>query len=113
MVIEPFEPGDRERCAQLLVDEFRDTAPEAWPELGKARETVDECLAEGPVLVARDGDVVAWVGARPAYARVWELHPMVVARGSQRRGIGRALIAAIERVAATRGALTMTLGSDD
>jgi aminoglycoside 6'-N-acetyltransferase I len=38
---------------------------------------------------------------------------MVVGRAFQRRGIGRALVAAIEHVVADRGAMTLVLGSDD
>jgi aminoglycoside 6'-N-acetyltransferase I len=50
----------------------------------------------------------------PEYrGRVWELHPIVVRREDRRRGIGRALVAAFESEAATRGALTVTLGTDD
>ena len=104
----------RERCAQLLVDEFRDFAPDAWPSLERASETVEECMEQGPVLVARvDGAIAGWIGAHHAYGRVWELHPMVVARAHQRHGIGRALVAALDCVVAERGALTLVLGSDD
>jgi aminoglycoside 6'-N-acetyltransferase I len=102
------------QCAQLLVDGFRTLAPDAWPTLERARETVDECLAAGVVLVAHDGGTVAgWIGAQPAYGRVWELHPLVIAEAMQRHGLGRELVAAVERQAAARGALTMVLGSDD
>jgi aminoglycoside 6'-N-acetyltransferase I len=117
VLIAPLDADDRTalaRCAQLLVDEFRTLAPDAWPTLDHARETVDECTAAGPVLVARDDDaIVGWIGGRPTYGRVWELHPLVVAGAHQRRGIGRALVAAIERAVAERGALTLVLGSDD
>jgi aminoglycoside 6'-N-acetyltransferase I len=114
----------RERLAELLVEGFRELAPDAWSTIEEARETVTECLGLGPVLVAHDDKrgavgasrgptVGGWVGARPAYSRVWELHPMVVAPTFQRRGVGRELVAAIERVVAERGAMTLVLGSDD
>jgi aminoglycoside 6'-N-acetyltransferase I len=62
-----------------------------------------------------DGDIVAgWVGGLPEYdGRVWELHPMVVRRDRRRQGIGRALVAAFESEARSRGAFTATLGTDD
>lgn len=112
--LDPNDRDARERLAALLVDGFRDFAPDAWPTLEKARETVAECIAEGPILVAHEAGVITgWVGARPTYSRVWELHPMVVDYAYRRHGVGRALVAAIERVVAERGALTLVLGSDD
>ncbi|HEY5947928.1 MAG TPA: GNAT family N-acetyltransferase [Kofleriaceae bacterium] len=104
----------RERCAQLLVEVFRDLAPDAWPTLAGARETVDECVQLGPVRLARaDDEIVGWIGGRPAFCRVWELHPLVVHASHQRRGIGRALVSDLERIVAARGAMTLILGSDD
>ena len=117
MEIRPLDPHDaevRERLAELLVEGFRKSAPDAWPTIEKARESVDECVEQGPILVAcAEGRIAGWVGARPTYSRVWELHPMVVDPAFQRGGVGRALVAAIERVVAERGAMTLVLGSDD
>jgi aminoglycoside 6'-N-acetyltransferase I len=112
--LDASDPIGRERCAQLLVDGFRELAPAAWPGLEQARETVDECLRCGIVRVARIADaIVGWIGGRHAYMRVWELHPMVVDPAQQRRGIGRALVADLERLVAEAGAMTLMLGSDD
>lgn len=112
--LDPEVSEQRETCAELLVDEFRDIAPDAWPTLEKARQTVDECLHIGAVRVARvDGAIVGWVGGHHVYSRVWELHPLVVARVAQRRGVGRALVADLEQLVAARGAMTLILGSDD
>lgn len=122
----------RGQCAELLVVAFRHSAPDAWPTIDKARATVDECLTSGAVRVARPARsasadeagrssaagtsseaIVGWVGARHSYMRVWELHPLVIDPAWQRRGIGRSLVADLERVVAARGAMTLTLGSDD
>jgi aminoglycoside 6'-N-acetyltransferase I len=112
--LEPAASAAHERCAELLVDEFREIAPDAWPTIEAAREAVDECLHSGPVRVARvDETIVGWIGGRHTFARVWELHPLVVARTAQKRGIGRALVADLERIVAARGAMTLVLGSDD
>ena len=76
----------------------------------------EAALAPGKVCrVARDADgrVLGWVGGRHAYARVWELHPLVVVPSAQGRGIGRALVADLEARVRERGALTLMLGSDD
>lgn len=70
----------------------------------------------GPVRVALDdsGHVLGWIGARPEYdGHVWEIHPVVVEEAARGRGIGRALLEDIERLAAERRVGTLRLGSDD
>lgn len=102
-----------EQAATLLVQEFDE--PSGWPTLDLARQEVTAVLREGFARAMLDEQVlVGWVGGLPEYrGRVYELHPMVVRREHRRRGIGRALAAAFEAEAATRGALTATLGTDD
>jgi aminoglycoside 6'-N-acetyltransferase I len=105
----------RKAAAQLLVDGFRDHWPDAYETRKEALETVDECRALGPVRAAvdADGEVIGWVGVRHNYARVWELHPLVVTGHAREQGVGRALVEAVEKLAADRGGLTLQLGSDD
>src|SRR5438128_7430698 len=110
--LRPDDDGAIRQAAQLLVDEFRTTAPEAWPTLDRALDDVREALAEGQICrVARatdaatgaDGAVLGWIAAAPQYdGHVWELHPLVVARAHQRRGIGRALVEDLEALVAAR-----------
>src|SRR6185503_5333947 len=103
----------REQAAALLVNDFEE--PRGWPTLVTAREEVAHVLEEGFARAALDDAILlGWVGGLPEYAgRVWELHPMVVARAHRRRGIGRTLVDAFEAEVRTRGALTITLGTDD
>jgi aminoglycoside 6'-N-acetyltransferase I len=105
--------GIRDQAADLLVGHF--DGPLAWPNLGAAREEVGRVLREGFARAMLNSEtLVGWVGGLPEYAgRVWELHPMVVHSDYRQRGIGRALVAAFESEALTRGALTVTLGTDD
>jgi aminoglycoside 6'-N-acetyltransferase I len=105
--------GTRERAANLLVEHFDE--PLGWPDLDSAYEEVARVLREGFARAMLDSQtLVGWVGGLPEYnGRVWELHPMVVHSEFRRRGIGRALVAAFESEARTRGALTVTLGTDD
>ncbi|MGH7675992.1 MAG: GNAT family N-acetyltransferase [Gemmatimonadales bacterium] len=97
----------------LLVEHFDE--PRGWATLPAAREEVARVTAEGFARAALDGDtLLGWVGGLPEYdGRVWELHPIVVRREHRRRGVGRALVGACEAEAARRGALTLTLGTDD
>jgi aminoglycoside 6'-N-acetyltransferase I len=60
-----------------------------------------------------DERLVGWIGAIMTYAHGWEIHPLVVAPGRQRRGIGSALLAQLETRARGDSVLTLFLGSDD
>src|SRR5215216_3181413 len=119
MQITDLQPSDAaavEQVAQALLVGFRETAPDAWPDLAAARNEVHKALESGKVCrVARDADgtVLGWIGGQHSYARVWELHPLVVIPSAQRRGIGRALVADLEVQVRQRGCLTILLGSDD
>ena len=104
-------------AAQLLVGEFSEHWPDAWPTLAAGEEEVGHALAPEKVAfaaLADDGALLGWIGGQPMYdGAVWELHPIVVDRAHQGRGIGRALVAALEGELAARGALTIWLGTDD
>ena len=107
-----------QQCAQLLVDGFKNDWPEAWPTLESALEEVHECLEPGKicrVALTPDSQVVGWIGGQDhGYdGNLWELHPMVVHTAYHGHGIGRALIADLETLVRARGALTLTLGTDD
>lgn len=103
----------RDQAAALLVEGFG--RPGGWPDHGSATDELERVLRDGFALGAVEEEtLLGWVGGLPEYdGRVWELHPMVVRQGHRRRGLGRALVAAFEREVASRGALTITLGTDD
>ena len=106
-----------EQAAELLVAEFAEHYPDAWPTMESAREEVEECLS--PDYLARgalggDGALVGWIGGRPSYrGRVWELHPLVVRHDQQGQGIGSMLVRDLERLVLGTGAHTLWLGVDD
>ncbi len=84
--------------------------------LEEAREEVHDALQPGKIcLAAYDdaGEMTGWIGGLHSYALVWELHPLVVHPSHQRRGIGRALVLALEDRIIAAGGLTIILGSDD
>jgi aminoglycoside 6'-N-acetyltransferase I len=104
-------------AAGLLVDGFREHAPDAWPNLEAALAEVREALADdrlGRVAVDDNGTPLGWVGGISQYeGHVWELHPLVVAPDWQGRGIGRALVEDLEVRVRERGGITLWAGTDD
>lgn len=103
--------------AMLLVEGFREFAPNAWPDLDAALEEVRESLAEdriSRVALAKEGKVLGWIGGIRQYGgNVWELHPLVVHTQFQRMGIGSALIRDLEQQVRERGGRVIWLGTDD
>lgn len=105
-----------EQVAELLIDAFAHI-----PDYLKTRE---EALAEiresfAPKRISRvaldeDGNAMGWIGGIEQYdGNVYELHPLAVKPGVQRRGVGRALVSDFEEQVRQRGALTIMLGTDD
>ena len=118
MEINDLSPNDEEAIAQvarIVVEAFRDHTP-SWPDLASADAEVRESFAEDRLSrVARvDGVVVGWIGGVREYdGHAWELHPLAVDPARQGEGVGRALVADLERQVAARGATTLYLGADD
>jgi aminoglycoside 6'-N-acetyltransferase I len=120
MQIVDLHPDDQaaiDQTAALLVEGFRQHAPDAWPDLESALEEVRESF--GPNRISRvaldeSGAVIGWIGGASRYSgNVWELHPLVVRPDHQGQGIGQALVADFEDHVRGRGGLTIWLGSDD
>ncbi|MEO5952157.1 MAG: GNAT family N-acetyltransferase [Chloroflexia bacterium] len=101
----------------MLVESFSEHWPDAWPDMASALEEVRESFRDDRISrVAFDatGVVLGWIGGISGYdGLVWELHPLVVSPRHRELGIGRALVADLESQVKARGALTITLGSDD
>jgi aminoglycoside 6'-N-acetyltransferase I len=116
--IEDLSAADSDRieqAAKLLHSAFSPLG--VWTTMAEARQEVVDSIAADRVsriaLVA-DKTVIGWIGAIRQYdGLVWELHPMVVGEEWRRHGVGRVLIADLEAILATRGALTLWAGSDD
>jgi len=106
--------GIRTQAANLLVEHF-DDHPRGWPDIESATAEVAQVIQSGFAIGALEGNLLlGWIGGLPEYdGRVWELHPLVVRQDHRLRGIGRVLVAAFEDEAQRRGALTLTLGTDD
>ena len=106
-----------QQTAQLLVDAFREHWPDAWPTLEEGLKEVHEMLEKVRICRAAvddQGNLLGIIGGIPGYdGNVWELHPLAVQPSMQGQGIGRALVEDFEEQVRSRGALTITLGSDD
>ena len=98
----------------------------AWPTMDDALEEVQESLGDeriSRIMIAEVKDsttnvfqqtVVGWIGGRSEYGGYsWELHPLVISPTFQRQGIGRRLVADLEKQVQKRGGCTIYLGSDD
>lgn len=115
--LRPDDEAAIQQTAALLVESFRDDAPEAWPDMAAALEEVREAF--GPDRLSRvalddDGSVIGWIGGIEQYdGHVWELHPLAVRQDRRRGGVGRALVADLEERVRERGADTLWLGTDD
>src|SRR5215213_40100 len=114
--LDPSDDGAIRQSAALLLEGFTEVAPDAWADLDAALDEVRQALDPERVCLAAfdaDGRVAGWIGSIPTYGHAWELHPLVVAPAMQGRGVGRALVEALEEVLRARGVLTLYLGTDD
>jgi len=103
----------RTQAAAMLAEAFPDE--NGWPTIELGLAEIEWVAKDGFVRAAMEHDrVLGWVGGLAEYrGRVWELHPIVVAKARRLEGIGRVLVAAFEDEARRRGGLTATLGTDD
>lgn len=118
----PLTLDDRdliEQAAAILVNGFAQNWPRAWPTIDDGREELQdlirpENIALGAISEQEPGRLLGWIAGQPEYHNdTWELHPLVVDPAAHGRGLGRLLVEALEREVASRGGLTIMLGSDD
>jgi GNAT superfamily N-acetyltransferase len=106
------------KLAELSYEAFREHAPNWLADIDAALEEVRESC--GPRRLSRAlldndaGEPVGWIGVIPqSGGRVWEIHPVAVRASHQRRGHGRLLVQHVERLAESRGVLTLFAGTSD
>lgn len=120
MLIVDLDPADERRVLQTaatLAAAFPgEDHPGGWAHLPDALAEVRESFGEGHLsLVAIEDDAVTgWVGGIRHYrGNTWELHPLAVHPDWQRRGVGRALVAALEARVSEAGGQNIWLTTDD
>lgn len=103
-----------QQAAVILTESL----PVGWPTLREASAEITALMQPaGNTLLAalEDEAVLGWGGVMaPAYdGNVAEIHPLAVQKNLRGRGIGSAIVTALEAAARTAGALTIWLGADD
>ncbi len=100
-------------AAQILTDSL----PYGWATLQDAFDEIKERLIpENTLIVAvEDGVVIGWGGIlAPTYdGNVFELHPLAVRSDMRKKGVGKAIVLALEDTARKQSGLTIWLGADD
>jgi aminoglycoside 6'-N-acetyltransferase I len=105
----------QEEAARVLLAALAHM-PSAWHDIEPARQEVSSFLTDPDriaIAVIEDDRLRGWIGAIHAYAGAWELHPLVVDPGHQGRGLGTALVAALEQRTQAARIGTIWLGTDD
>ena len=104
-------------AANLLVEEFKEHWPDAWPDFDSAMAEVQEALNPeniNRIAVDDNNNLIGWIGASKRYhGQTWELHPLVVKSENQGKGIGRSLVKDLEKQLKRLGGMTIYLGTDD
>ena len=103
-------------AAALLYVVFAHITPSAWPTFESAIAEVEQSLSDDriSIVATSNKEAVGWIGGIRQYnGNAYELHPLVVDPGFQRRGIGSLLVEALEARVHSKGAMTIYLGSDD
>ena len=116
MIIRDLTNDVHEAVRELILAGFSDTGSEEMATLLGAEQTIASIASPGCIarIAVEADEVIGLVGGLPGYhGHVFELHPLVVHPSWRRRGVGRALVADLERQAAQRGASTLWLGTDD
>lgn len=77
----------QESAARVLLDGFREVGKIAWATYEEAMVEVQECteIPNIAICAVDNNKVVGWVGIRPMYDYVWELHPMIVTKKYQKK----------------------------
>ncbi len=103
------------RLAQLSVLAAAPHAPDWIPRVADAHEELREALDRSGVSKAAyiGGQAAGWIAAHPQYGDVWELHPLLVAVPFQGRGVGGALVRAVEDHVRSQGGGVIVVGTSD
>jgi len=98
------------------ADILHKSLSEGWPTLEEAQDEIRKRLIPENTLIAavEGGTVLGFGGILPSYdGNMYELHPLAVREDMRKKGIGTAIVFALEDAARQKGAYTLWLGADD
>lgn len=113
MEVSRFDKNNPEyikEAAELLIESF----PHSYSDC--AEEEMKKILGDKriAIMAVEDGHLLGFIGAIPQYGVTgWELHPIVVRKSNQFKGIGSLLLKALEEEVRNNGGVTIYLGTDD
>ena len=113
--LEESEKDRIDRIANFLFDCFTKYAPAWLPDEKACQKQIQDSFESNRrsrVAISEDGHSVGWIGAITDKA-VWEIHPIAVSPSHRRLGLGRRLVADIERLARAEGAVSVWAGTSD
>ena len=114
-IIDLYRNDDKhiQQAANLLLDCFENS----WNTLDEAIDEVKESFQDNRIsrtAIDEQGNLLGWIAGIKQYdGNVWEMHPLVVKKDYQNKGIGRQLVEDFEKRVAEMGGLTIILGTDD
>ena len=114
-MLDRLTPNQREQAALTLVEGFGHQ-PSGYRTIEIAREEVARYFDDDDrsgFAALEDDTLLGWIGLIEHSANGWELHPLVVREGYRGRGVGTALVEALETAAGAAGVATVWLGTDD
>lgn len=102
-------------AARILMKTFTDLGNNTWPDIATAMNEIDECIDLPNICIGiiLDNYLVGLVGLRPMYKETWELHPLVIKKEYQGKGLGKKLLYELEIRAKKQGLIGIVLGTDD
>lgn len=112
--LNPEDAGLIQQTAQVAYEASQSISKIWLPTVEAAVEEIyDSFERNGISQVLLDGErVAAWVGAFPQFSgRVVEIHPLMVAKAYQGRGLGRWMVNQVEVWAREQGAMTRKIGN--
>jgi aminoglycoside 6'-N-acetyltransferase I len=106
--------AQRAEAARVLREAFAHVPAFVTPEAAADEVASFFDDPDRSALAALDGEALfGWIGVVDTYDYGRELHPLAVDPARQRRGVGTALVAALEDRLRAEGVLTLYLGTDD